>query len=84
MLHSNEHKKHCPILTNREAHTAVVVVREMALIIDHVLPNAANDTRTSRSFDDLWRAFLCVCEVFVDRLFCSLLAPTKFSSLSKS
>jgi hypothetical protein len=51
-------QKHCPILTSREAHTAVAVVREMALIVDRVLPNAANDTfRMSRSFDDFVASF---------------------------
>jgi len=55
-------QKHCPMRTSREAHTAVAVVGEMALIVDHVLPNAANDTfRTSRSFDDFVASFpLCL------------------------
>ena len=57
----NAPQQHCPILTSREAHTTVAI-REMALIVDHVLPNAANDTfRVSRSFDDFVASFpLCL------------------------
>jgi hypothetical protein len=58
----NAPQQHCPILTSREAHTTVAVIREMAFIVDHVLPNAANGTfRASRSSDDFVASFpLCL------------------------
>jgi hypothetical protein len=66
-IHDFEHSSQCSTaaLPNTDqwgSHTAVAVVREMALIVDHVLPNAANDTfRASRSFDDFVASFpLCL------------------------